>query len=138
MAGDSLNIVLSTGTVDKLINAGVLVQTAANLGLPVRVFVTATAVPAFKRDGYKTANVLPAGFDKFMAELGSGLQRINSGNWHGMLETSREIGDVKVFLCSLMATALNLKKSDLDPMVDDIIGAAAFMEGAGNGEVLFI
>ncbi|MEM0157409.1 MAG: hypothetical protein QXN26_05015 [Thermoplasmataceae archaeon] len=138
MAGESLNMVMSTGTVDKLINMGVLTQTAANLGLPVRIFVTATAVPAFRKEGYKTANVLPAGFDKFMAELGPGLQRINSGNWHGMLETSREIGDVKIYMCSLMATALNLKKSDLDPLVDDIIGAAAFMQGAGNGEVIFI
>lgn len=138
MTGDSLNIVMSTGTVDKLINLGVLTQTAANLGMPVRIFVTATAVPAFRKEGYKTANVLPYGFDKVMAEIGAGLQRLKSGDWHAMLITAKEIGDVKIYMCSLMADSLKLKKPDLDPMIDDIVGAAAFMQGAANGEVIFI
>ncbi|MGC8505293.1 MAG: peroxiredoxin [Thermoplasmata archaeon] len=138
MAGGSLNIIMSTGTVDKLINMGVLVQTAANLGVPVRIFVTATAVPAFKKDGYKAANVVPYGFNSVINEIATGLQKLKSGDWHEMLKTAREIGEVKVYLCSLMAGAMNLKKSDLDPMVDDIIGAAAFMQSASDGQVMFI
>ncbi len=138
MAGSSLNIVMSTGTVDKLINMGVLVQTAANLGVPVRVFVTATAVPAFKKDGYKSANVVPYGFNSVINEMAVGLQKLKSGDWHEMLKTAREIGEVKVYMCSLMAGAMNLKKSELDPMVDDIIGAAAFMQSASDGQVMFI
>ncbi len=138
MTGDSLNIVMSTGTVDKLINLGVLTQTAANLGMPVRIFVTATAVPAFEKDGYEKANVIPYGFEKVMAEIGAGLKRLKSGDWHAMLISAKDIGNVKIYLCSLMADSLKLKKPDLDPVVDDIIGATAFMEGASNGEVIFI
>jgi peroxiredoxin family protein len=40
-----------SGTADKFIPLGVLVQTAANLGLPVSIFVTAWAIMGFTKDG---------------------------------------------------------------------------------------
>ncbi|MGC8608295.1 MAG: peroxiredoxin [Thermoplasmata archaeon] len=138
MGKNGLYIIISTGTVDKLINMGVLTQTAANLGMPVGIFVTATATAAFKKDGYKNSVVAPSGFEKMIKDIADGLTKLKSGDWHEMVKTAKEIGEVRVYVCSLMAGAMNLKKEDLDPIVDEIIGAAAFMQEAADGQVIFI
>ncbi|EQD75465.1 hypothetical protein B1B_02109, partial [mine drainage metagenome] len=120
--GSSFNIVVSTGTAEKLLMLGVLSQTGANLGIPVRIFVTGTAIKSFKKDGYKEKPVLPAGFENYMKDLISGLEKLKTDSWHKMLETAMETGDVKIFACSLMTSGLGLKKADLDPLVDSIVG----------------
>lgn len=134
--GNSFNIVASTGTAEKLLMLGVLSQTGANLGIQVRIFVTGTAIKYFKKDGYKEKPVLPAGFENYMGDLISGLEKLKTDNWHRMLEVAMETGDVKIFACSLMTSALGLKKTDLDPMVDSIVGATAFMVQANGGQIV--
>ena len=42
-----LSMVISTGTEEKMVMLGVLTQTAVNLEMPVRIFVTGTALPLF-------------------------------------------------------------------------------------------
>ena len=60
-------------------------------------------------------------------------------SWYEMLKSAKEIGEVKVYVCSLMAEALKIKsKNDLDPIVDEILGAAAFMQRSAGGQVIFI
>ncbi len=134
--GNSFNIVVSTGTAEKLLMLGVLSQTGANLGIPVRIFVTGTAIKSFKKDGYKEKPVLPAGFENYMKDMISGLEKLKTDSWHKMLETAMEIGDVKIFACSLMTSALGLKKADLDPLVDSIVGATDFMIQSAGGQIV--
>ena len=134
----SFNIVVATGTADKLLMLGVLTQTGANLGMPVRIFVTGTALKSFKRGGFKEKPVLPAGFEDVMKNINAGLERLKTDNWHKMIETAMEMGDVKVFGCSLMSSALGWKKDDLDPMIDSIVGATDFMIQSGGGQIIII
>ncbi|MFP3215515.1 MAG: peroxiredoxin, partial [Candidatus Micrarchaeota archaeon] len=44
----------------------------------------------------------------------------------------------KIYACSTMAGVMNIKKEDLNELVDDIVGAATFLEMAEGGETLFI
>ena len=136
--GNSFNIVMATGTAEKLLMLGVLTQTGANLGMPVRVFVTGTALKSFKKDGFKEKSVMPAGFEGYMKEIVAGLDKLRTDNWHKMLETAMQTGDVKIFACSLMTSALGWKKEDLDPIVDSIVGATDFMIQSGGGQTVII
>ncbi len=138
MAG-GLNIIMFSGSADKLIPLGVLTQTAANLGVPVRVFVTGWAMLAFKKNGPSSVNRVTKEFEDLAPLLMQGLTRMKAPSWYEMLKSAKEIGDVKIYACSLMAEALNMKnKSDYDPIVDDIVGAASFMQMAEGGQVIFI
>jgi peroxiredoxin family protein len=55
-----------------------------------------------------------------------------------MVKEAKETGDVKVYVCSLMAEMLGIKKEHLDPIVDDIVGATFFMKETAEYEVIFI
>ncbi len=37
-----------------------------------------------------------------------------------------------------MASMFNLKKNNFDPIVDDIVGAASFLQMSEGGQVIFI
>lgn len=138
MAGKSFGIVMFSGTADKFIPLGVLAQTAANLGVDVKIFVTGWALLGFKKDGYKTTNRMPKEFEDIAPMLVRGLADSHVPSWYEMLKSAKEMGNVKIYACSLMSGVMKLKKKDLDPIVDDIVGAAAFMQEAANGQVIFI
>lgn len=136
MMAKGLAIVMFSGEAEKFIPLGVLTQTAANLGVPVRIFVTGYATPYFAKN--KPEPRLTKGFEDMAQKLMEGLKKLNAPSWYEMLKEAKETGDVKVYVCSLMAEALGLKKEDLDPIVDDLVGATAFMNETADYEVIFI
>ena len=104
-----LSIIMFSGTADKFIPLGVLTQTAANLGVPVSIFVTGWALMGFLKDGQKNVNRMPAEFADMVPLLEKGLQDIKAPSWYEMLRTSREIGNVKIYACSLMTEIFKIK-----------------------------
>ena len=135
---NSLNIIVYSGTVDKLIPVGVLTQTAANMEMRVRLFVTGWALLAFKKDGYKDFNRMPNEFSDLVPALMEGMAKTKTPSWYEMVKAAKEMGDVKIHACSLMTGVMGLKKEDLDPIVDDIVGAASFMQEVQGEQVIFI
>ncbi|MHB1493256.1 MAG: peroxiredoxin [Thermoplasmataceae archaeon] len=138
MSEKGLAIVISTGTEEKMVMLGVLTQTAVNLGMPLRIFVTGTALKLFLKDGYRKEPVSPEGFPEFMKELRAGLARIKFEGWHQLLKDSIQEGGVKVYACSLMASALNKHKEDFDPMIEDIVGATNFMIQSAESQIIVL
>jgi len=59
-------------------------------------------------------------------------------SWYDIIKEAKETGDVKIYVCSLMAEAMGLKKEDLDPIIDDVVGAAYFMQVTEGYQVIFI
>jgi peroxiredoxin family protein len=60
-------------------------------------------------------------------------------SWMDNFKNAREIGDVKVFACSMTMELFDIKLEDLEPVVDDVTGVATFVERAREGEItLFI
>lgn len=135
----SLNIIMFSGTADKFIPLGVLTQTAANLGVPVSIFVTGWALMGFLKDGQKNVNRMPAEFIDLVPMLEKGMQDIKAPSWYEMLKSAKEIGKVKIYACSLMTEIYKIKsKEQLDGIVDDIVGAASFMQESGGNQIIFI
>lgn len=132
----SFAIIMFSGTADKFIPLGVLTQTAANLGVPVRIFVTGFALPYFTKN--KPEPKFPKEFEEYVPTLEEGMKKIKAPSWYDMLKEAKEAGDVKIYVCSLMAEVLGVKKEDLDPIVDDVVGATYFMQEAAESEVIFI
>lgn len=134
-----LNIIMFSGTADKFIPLGVLTQTAANMGIPVSIFVTGWALMGFLKDGQKNINRMPAEFVDLVPMLEKGMQDIKAPSWYDMLKSAKEIGNVKIYACSLMTEIYKIKsKEQLDGIVDDIVGATSFMQHSGEGQIIFI
>ena len=131
-----LAIILFSGEAEKFIPVGVLSQTAANLGMPVRIFVTGLAIPYFTKN--KPEPRFNKTFEDMVPVLMESMKKMNMPSWYEMLQEAKEAGDVKVYVCSMMAEVLGVKKEDLDPIVDDMVGATYFISNLEGYEVIFI
>ncbi|MEB3861143.1 MAG: DsrE/DsrF/DrsH-like family protein [Desulfurococcales archaeon] len=131
-----LAIIMFSGEAEKFIPLAVLTQTAANLGVPVRVFVTGYALPYFTKN--KPQPRFTKEFEDMAPALLEGMKKLNMPQWYDILKEAKEAGDVKVYVCSLMVEVMGLKREDLDPIVDDMVGAAFFMTSTEGYQVIFI
>ncbi|MGC8478981.1 MAG: DsrE/DsrF/DrsH-like family protein [Candidatus Micrarchaeia archaeon] len=130
------SIIMFSGTADKFLPLGVLVDAAAAMGYEVNVFVTGFALMGFTKEKHEIP--FPKEFESMAPMLIQGMKATNTKSWYDMLSEAKEVGDVKVHACSLTASMFNLKKDDFDQIVDDIVGAASFLQMAEGGQVIFL
>jgi peroxiredoxin family protein len=135
---EPLNLVLFSGTDDKLQAAAVLTAGAAALGKPVNVFLQYWALDAFRADRIAADHGLApeAGVEGRLAV--EGLRAAGQATWAETLRQAKELGGVDIEACSLSMDLLHLEPSDLDPLVDGVEGVTAFYLNAGEGQVVFI
>ncbi len=134
MADETISLVLFSGTDDKLNAAAVLTVGAAAMGRPVNVFLQYWALDAFRSDRVTNDHgVSPeAGTDGHALVQGHETQ-----HWSELFRQAKEIGDVGIHACSLSMEMFDIGKEDLDPLVDDVEGVAAYMS-AVTGPLTFI
>jgi peroxiredoxin family protein len=135
---ESLNLVLFSGTDDKLQAAAVLTAGAAALGRPVNIFLQYWALDAFRATKI-------AGDHGLVAEAGAAgrvavdaLARAGQASWAETLRQAKDLGGVDIEACSLSMDLLKLEALDLDPLVDGVEGVTAFYLNAGDGQIVFI
>jgi peroxiredoxin family protein len=134
-ATDKLSIVMFSGTADKFIPLGVITQAAAAMGTEVNVFVTGFALRGFTKQRQELP--FPAEFASMAPALAAGMERANVPSWDTMLRSARQLG-AKVYACSMMSGAMGLQRSDFNDTIDDVVGAATFLQTSEGGQVLFI
>lgn len=135
---EPLNLVLFSGTDDKLQAAAVLAAGAAALGRPVNIFLQYWALDAFRADRIaKDHGLAPeAGVEGRQAV--DALAKAGQASWAETLRQAKELGSVDIQACSLSMDLLHLEESDLDPVVDGVEGVTAFYLSAGEGNIVFI
>lgn len=135
---EPINLVLFSGTDDKLQAAAVLAAGAAALGRPVNVFLQYWALDAFTKARIGADHGLaPEAGDEGRARVDA-LAKAGQASWAETLRQAKELGSVDIQACSLSMDLLGLEESDLDPLVDGVEGVTAFYLNAGEGNVVFI
>jgi peroxiredoxin family protein len=135
---ESLNLVLFSGTDDKLQAAAVLTAGAAALGKPVNVFLQYWALDAFRADRIDRDHGLAPEAGVAGRSAVDALRQAGQASWAETLRQAKELGGVDIEACSLSMDLLHLEPSDLDPLVDGVEGVTAFYLNAGEGQVVFI
>jgi peroxiredoxin family protein len=135
---DPLNLVLFSGTDDKLQAAAVLTAGAAALGKPVNVFLQYWALAAFRSDRIASDHGLAPEAGAEGRAAVDRLRAAGQASWADTLRQAKELGGVDIEACSLSMDLLHLEPSDLDPLVDGVEGVTAFYLNAGEGQVVFI
>ena len=130
-----LSIIMFSGTADKFIPLGVLAQAAAAMEIPVNIFVTGFALLGFTKQPHELP--FPAEFAGMAPALAQGMKASRVQPWDAMLRQAKDFG-AKVYACSMMAEVMGLKQADFNDLVDDVVGAAAFLGMADGGQTLFI
>jgi peroxiredoxin family protein len=135
---ESLNLVLFSGTDDKLQAAAVLTAGAAALGKPVNIFLQYWALDAFTKAKVETKLALaPEAGDEGRAAVDAAA-KAGQVSWAETLRQAKDLGTVDIQACSLSMDILKLEPEDLDPLVDGTEGVTAFYLNAGDGQVVFI
>ncbi len=135
---ESLNLVLFSGTDDRLQAASILTAGAAALGKPVNVFLQYWALDAFRADRIDQDHGLAAEAGAEGRAHVDALRAAGQASWADTLRMAKELGGVEIQACSLSMDLLGLEPTDLDPLVDGVEGVTAFYLNAGEGQVVFI
>lgn len=135
---EPLNLVLFSGTDDKLQAAAVLTAGAAALGKPVNVFLQYWALDAFRRDRIDRDHGLAPEAGAEGRTHVDALRRAGQVSWADTLRQAKDLGEVDIQACSLSMDLLAIDEKDLDPLVDGVEGVTAFYLNAGEGQVVFI
>jgi len=135
---EPLNLVLFSGTDDKLQAAAVLTAGAAALGRPVNVFLQYWALDAFKRDRIdRDHGLAPEAGSEGRVHVDA-LRAAGQASWAETFRQAKDLGNVDIEACSLSMDLLGIDQANLDPLVDGVEGVTAFYLNAGEGQVVFI
>ncbi len=122
----TMSIVLDSGTIDKIAAAGVITSGAVANGVDVNIFVTFWALLKFRKNDDTPNKLSYDGADiSDMVLKKMGEKKVQSGI--EMIKNAKEIGNVHVYGCALMSDVMDIKKEDLDDIVEDIIGVSEFV-----------
>ena len=137
MQDETLSLILFSGTDDKLGAAAILATGAAAMGRPVNVFLQYWALDAFRKTKV-------GAYHGVVSEAGSAgaamVKKDQAGqrHWSELMRQAKDIGEVRIHACALSMELFDITKDDLDPLVDDVEGVAAFMSDATSGPITFI
>lgn len=132
-----MGIVLTENAVDKLLPFATLVSGAVAMGYEVHVFASLWGLDAF-RDPPSGGNP-PA--SPGHGDQGSALERTlferKVPSWRSMLGMAKRIGTLRIYACSQSMDIFGLAPSQLDPMVDEVVGIATFIDRTRGAEVSY-
>jgi peroxiredoxin family protein len=134
-----MSIIVSSGTVDKLMAVSTLATGAAAMGQKVDIFLTFWGLHAFRKDQVRTNMKFSSEFAEFAEPAMQAMQAKGVRHWLDTLNDAKEIGDVHVLACSMTMELFGWTREDLDPIVEEVTGVASFVEQAKDAQInLFI
>jgi peroxiredoxin family protein len=136
---ERMSIIVFSGTIDKLMAASILGTGGAAMGMEVEIFLTTWGLEAFRKDGYKTNMKVSKDFEEYAPVMMEQMMAKKVPSWMDNFKNAKEIGDVKIYACSMTMELFGMKLEDLEPIVEDVTGVATFVERAKEGKItLFI
>ncbi len=126
-----ISLVLMSPDMEKIHAGALMGSIAAASGMEVNVFATMDALKMFLKETVEKQ-------DFKLGEIGNKLMEKKVDPFYKMLEDAKDLGEVKVYACSLVVDVMGWEKEDLLDVVDDIIGVTAFFGIAEGGQIMVL
>ncbi|HKZ99496.1 MAG TPA: DsrE/DsrF/DrsH-like family protein [Thermoplasmata archaeon] len=130
-----LSMVVFSGTVDRLYPAAIMASGAVAMGMDVDIFLTFYGLDAFRKGQPSTNTKMDVNYAELAPMLAQLMREKNVPSWYEMLRIAKEMGKVRVHACAMTLDLMGLKKDDLDPIIDDVVGVGEFVSQAKEGEI---
>jgi peroxiredoxin family protein len=127
MAAKHIGIIVMSGTRERLQMAAMTAAVGAVSGNAVSVFLSMNALAYFLRDNRDEAPVEGA-FGKLLAEK-------NAPGFRALFEQAVELGDAKIYPCSMAMDVMGLDSKALEPYLGEPLGLTKFLDGAADAQV---
>ncbi len=128
-------MVVFSGTVDKLYPAAIMASGAVAMGMDVEIFLTFYGLDALRAGMPQRNQKMDVNYAELAPMLAQLMKEKNVPSWYDMLLKAKEMGNVRVHACAMTLDLLGLKKENLDPIVDDVVGVGEFVNNAKEGEI---
>jgi peroxiredoxin family protein len=131
-------IIVHSDSMDKLYPVFMISSAGASMDVEANLFFTFWGMNMLKKGGFESAK-LPAPMSEGTEMMKNKMKKIGVPSLVELLQMCRETGNVKIYACSTTMEIMDVKREDLIPEVDDILGATAFLDIAMDSDVqLFI
>ncbi len=134
---DKMSLVLFSGTDDKLMAASIIASGGVANDMDVDIFITFWGLTKTVNNGETKPSLSPEG-EPMKDQVFALMKKNNVPDWLTMLRNAKEVGNVKVYGCAMFADLMDIKKEDLDPIVDEIIGVNEFVSLSKDSMTMFI
>jgi peroxiredoxin family protein len=132
-----LAIIVHSGTLDRLYSVFILSSTATALDIETHLYFTFWGLNMLVKGGLEKAG-LPATYKHFEEHLKKKLGQMKYPTLNELLKRTKASGLLKIYACSPTMEMFGVKKENLIPEVDQIAGAAAFLELASNADITLL
>ncbi|MGB9135147.1 MAG: DsrE/DsrF/DrsH-like family protein [Candidatus Bathyarchaeia archaeon] len=133
-----LAIIVEGGTLDKLYCTFILGSTAAAMDMETHLYFTFWGLSTLVKGAMEKAG-LPATYKHLEEQMKRNLAKMKYPTPYEMLKRLKQSGMLKIYACSPSMEMFGIKKENLIPEVDEIAGAATFLEVAADADItLFI
>lgn len=133
-----ISIIVHSDSMDKLYPVFMISSAGASMDVEVHLFFTFWGLNMLKKGGFESAK-LPAPMTEGTEMMKNKMKEIGVPSLVELLHICKETGNVKLYACSTTMEVMGVKKEDLIPEVDDVLGATAFLDIAMDSDVqLFI
>ena len=122
-----ISIMVVSGTIERLQMAAMVASVGAVSGNDVTVFLSMNALPFFRKEADDRA---PA-----EGEMGKLLVEKKAPPFKQLFENAVELGDAKIFPCSMAMDVFGYDKADVEPYLGEPLGLTKFLDDARESQV---
>jgi len=132
-----LAIIVHSGTLDRLYCAFILGSTATAMDMEAHLYFTFWGLNMLVKGAMEKAG-LPATYKHLEGQLKKKLGEMRYPTPYELLKRMKASGLLKIYACSPTMEMFGVKKEDLIPEVDEIAGAAAFLDVASTADITLL
>lgn len=126
MSSTKMSIIVVSGSRERLQMAAMLASVAAVSGNEVTVFLSMNALPCF----LKASKVLVPDEGTF----GETMQHVNVPPFKELFQQAVELGDAKIYPCSMAMDVLCATHDELEPFLEEPLGLTKFLSDAAGSQ----
>jgi peroxiredoxin family protein len=133
-----LAMVVESGTIDKIYCAFILGSTAVSMGTEVHMYFTFWGLQMLQKGEMEKAR-LPVEYQHMEESFWKKLEEMKYPTPYELLKSMKGSGLLHIYACTPTMEMFGVKKENLIPEVDKLVGAATFLDIAADADVsLFI
>ncbi|MGB8779318.1 MAG: DsrE/DsrF/DrsH-like family protein [Candidatus Bathyarchaeia archaeon] len=132
-----LALVVHSGTLDKLLCACILGSTATSMGWEAHLYFTFWGLQALVKGAMEKAG-LPSDYKQMEKPMREKLKQMKYPTPYEMLKRMKTSGLLKIYACTPSMEMFSVKREDLIPEVDELVGAATFLNIASGADVTLL
>jgi len=128
MASDKISVMLVSGARERLQMAAMVASVGAVSGYQVSVFLSMNALAYFVDDDSPKIAPTEGHFGELLASN-------NTPPFLELFQQAVELGDARIYPCSMAMDILELKKADMAEYVEESMGLTRFLDEASGGQL---